>query len=220
MEVLVGSSVMPAVESLIHDSARELIVISAFFQPGPRIELELKSAAKVRGVPTWLVTRPLRQDVARPFVEAGVHCLSLARVHAKLYVNERHAIVSSMNLDRHAGSGSWDISVVMDAHDDEAAYAQVLLGLGELWRRVDMEAVVQERPAPVRPTLLGGPAARRAGTAALKVGDRVTHSWQSGHRVRTSTGTVVEVYRRKAKVAWDDRPAPQGNPLITELVGC
>ena len=222
MKFVMGQHVMPHIEQLIHEAQESILLISPFYWPGSRIKAGIQEALQ-RDIDTWMVTREKQWELLAGLEQLGLTRLTLHRLHAKIYASERAVFVSSMNLDRHAGSGSWDVGSLYTREDD--GFDQIMTRVGELWRFIDSEARLRNRHPGRVPQLLHPyigdalPALKRihAQQATLEPGTRV--GWDTIKRgaALSLTGTVEEVFHVRTKVDWDQSTAPKGNPLIEEL---
>ena len=85
------------------------------------------------------------EEVARTFAARGARVRLLDRLHAKLYFNEREAIVTSMNLVA-ASRDSWEIAMCLTRERDLEAFNDVQKAARELHDRA------QGWDAGMRPT--------------------------------------------------------------------
>lgn len=69
--------------------------------------------------------------------EAGFHPNLIKRLHTKLYFNERHAIISSMNLDFRSDNQSLDIALITE---NEGEYKDVMEHFEQFIKREVIEA--------------------------------------------------------------------------------
>jgi len=122
-QVLVGHALQQAVLDVV-TNAKEYIVLICPFVEHWRDLSDALAAAKDRGVDTLLLTespRRKRKDPLRAFVdESGVRARQVESVHAKVYLNEGVALVSSFNL-LDARREPTDVGVLLHsdkAHDD------------------------------------------------------------------------------------------------------
>lgn len=107
------------IEKLVMDAQHEVSLITPYLQISPMLLGRLKDAEQ-RGVQIHLVYREgdLRSDEARKISELrrlGLYCLK--SLHAKCYANERHVIISSMNLYEFSEKNNHEMGVLLSAED-------------------------------------------------------------------------------------------------------
>lgn len=152
MEIIGTSSVSNAVEGLIGNARQQLILVTPYFKPWDRVGKEIKSA-KVRGVNVLMLLRggddrSKQEEKAREFNALGVKVGYLSRLHAKIYVSESEAIVTSMNLYEESALNSWEVAIRFRKDVDLDAYKEVMSQVIELCRRCDAEAKVAALEKP------------------------------------------------------------------------
>jgi hypothetical protein len=129
MQIVEGSHVAPAIDELIEGAQQSLILICPYFQPWNHLSTMLRSKL-ARGVPLFLLVRggddgAKQAEAALPFISLGARVYFLDRLHAKIYVNEHRAILTSMNLVQ-ASKESWDVATAFDAAADAQHYQQIV----------------------------------------------------------------------------------------------
>lgn len=131
MDVCVGPRVSVDVLDLIENAKKSLWLISPYLQPWGRLEQSIQNAIAARDVDTLLLLRggkdrEQQKEQAKPFQEAGAKIVFLKRLHAKVYLNEKEAIVTSMNLLESSALDSWEIALRITRRDDKKLYADVV----------------------------------------------------------------------------------------------
>ena len=84
----------------------------------------------------------------RPFAERGAHVQFLDRLHAKVYLSEREALVTSMNLTRSARE-SWEIGTLFGVTSDAEHYRQVQVYAQQLFKLATVPPSTGSRSPPV-----------------------------------------------------------------------
>ena len=102
MEILSHSEVGGAIENLIDTSIEDLLLVSPYFNPSARMADAIRRA-QLRGVNVRLLLRggddKTKQEMSSADIAAcGCAVRFLTRLHAKIYVSEQSAILTSMNL--------------------------------------------------------------------------------------------------------------------------
>lgn len=119
VSVLSGHSVKQEVFNLLESARSRLLLVSAYLEVWPDLRMVLQRAVD-RGVPIRVLVREpdrakekekLAEEVAA-LEELGVRVHRVERLHAKMYVSEQVAIVTSFNLVD-ASQGSLEVGVLL-----------------------------------------------------------------------------------------------------------
>ncbi|MCK6502763.1 phospholipase D-like domain-containing protein [Myxococcota bacterium] len=150
MEVLSSTDISREVLSLIEGSRQFLLLISAYFDPWDRLSTEIKRAATRPGLKVLLLLRggddqKKHAEKATDLERVGVKVQYLTRLHAKVYISESQAIVTSMNLVKASALDSWEIAIRIDRDKDGEAYAEVVKHAKELLTRSRDETTIAGR---------------------------------------------------------------------------
>jgi phosphatidylserine/phosphatidylglycerophosphate/cardiolipin synthase-like enzyme len=108
MEILNDKDLNKAVYSMVDDCQTNLILITPYFDPPERLKKRIVNAAN-RGVQVTLIIRDIRKEEhafltsstknsLNLMLENGVSVRWVTWLHAKIYISEKHAIISSLNL--------------------------------------------------------------------------------------------------------------------------
>lgn len=149
MHVLSGTDISGQVLSLIERSKEGLLLVSAYFHPWDRLSTEIKRAV-VRKVNVNLLLRggdeqAKHAERAAEFVSIGARVHYLHRLHAKIYISESEAIVTSLNLVKSSAIESWEIGIRVDRNTEPQGYLQVAQAAGALLKRAKDEADIEAR---------------------------------------------------------------------------
>jgi hypothetical protein len=172
MRVLTEVNHTGAIQALVQRAEKLLILTTAYFDPWNLLEVEIQQAAQ-RGVNVLLLVRGDEQETkqyerARALERYKVKVGQLSRLHAKLYISERLAIVTSMNLVTASANGSWEVGALYSADEDAEGYKQLLSAAAQLLRRAELQhqqkqalatdAIAEAifRPEPARSVRGGG----------------------------------------------------------------
>ncbi len=161
MDVIGGTHISNEIISLVEGAKTALYLISPYFDPWDRLGVEIGRAAK-RCQRVVLVVRggedrAKQEAKAQPFVAQGVEVLYLHRLHAKIYLTESQAIVTSMNLLRSSALDSFEIALRLRMPQDSEAILKVAQEVKQLVERAREEtsAVDGERAAKKAATEAG-----------------------------------------------------------------
>ncbi len=153
MEVISGTKISGEVLQLIDGAKQFLVLVSPYFDPWGQLSTALKSAATRPNMKVKLLIRggddserEKRESRARQLESYGVVIEVLERLHAKVYVSESQAIMTSMNLLKSSALDSWEIAMRVDRARDAAAYVDVLKHTGELLQRAKDESRIAVHP--------------------------------------------------------------------------
>jgi len=103
MKILSRGEVEPAVVNLVLGARKTLLLVSPYFAPWNRLTLAIESAITVNYANTVIIIRGGKDfkkqfNAAKQFQDLGAKVYALERLHAKVYLSEKEAIVASMNL--------------------------------------------------------------------------------------------------------------------------
>ncbi len=130
MKVLFGPQIAPLVVEIIDASKKLCVLVSPYVDSWLHLEEAVRRAVHVRGVKVILIVRggkdaAKQREGAQRLVEAGATLRFVDRLHAKLYLNDSVALVTSLNLLRSSMEGSWEMGTLMNARDDKDAIASI-----------------------------------------------------------------------------------------------
>lgn len=127
-EFLPTTEISAAIERVIRQAEKELFLISAYVYPRVIYLQRLKDAAK-RGVQITFIFGKKRMDekVFALFKEVpNLKIYYLHELHAKCFVNEREAIVTSLNLLNGSEEKNREMGVRLDHNTDMIAYRECI----------------------------------------------------------------------------------------------
>lgn len=151
---------------LINDAEKVVVLITPYFTPWEHLRFAIENA-RVRGVEVILVLRggdKAKENAATAayYVQRGVKVLYLERLHAKLYISEKTAMLTSMNLVSASASGSWEIAGLFHKSEDPTAFAE----LGTCFTRILDQVKLAAQREKLAPAGSAHPGARPARTAS------------------------------------------------------
>ncbi len=117
-----------AIEKLITDAKESLIIISPYMKVSKIIMSRLLAADK-RGVNIIIVFRDreksqILKNTFKQFEKINIYQHS--DIHAKCYLNEEDAIVSSMNLYDYSERNNWEMSAVFNVEEDATPFTDIV----------------------------------------------------------------------------------------------
>lgn len=125
---LTATETSAAIERVIREAEKELVLISAYVYPRV-IYLDRLRDAAARGVKITLVFGKKKMDerVKAQFEKVDnlrIHFLN--ELHAKCYCNEKHAVVTSLNLLNSSEAHNREMGVRLESTADAEAYADCM----------------------------------------------------------------------------------------------
>jgi len=131
LELFADNEVTARILDIISGAKRTMALVSPYVDRVNHVEQQLLLAQR-RGVQATVVVRQEgnviggnnSKDALGWFREHGMQVLAVPNLHAKFYINEKEAVVTSMNLLRSSWSGSLEVGVSVsgEAHKRLAAY--------------------------------------------------------------------------------------------------
>ena len=157
-EFLDTQGVSAALSQIIKNADERLVIISPYLQVSPLIQELLVDTR----VPIVLVCRkPRKPKDERQLQQAcqqlgklpAVKILSLEHLHAKCYMNESQAILTSMNLYKFSQENNWEMGLLVSRNQESQLYKGIS---NEADRLVRLSQVILEvskpKPAPAGKT--------------------------------------------------------------------
>jgi phosphatidylserine/phosphatidylglycerophosphate/cardiolipin synthase-like enzyme len=154
------NGVSDALDNLVKNSSKQLIFISPYLQISSNLRSLIKQADKRRpAIDIKVVCR--RDSKWSPdditFLQSldNVRIKSIDGLHAKIYLNEATAIITSMNLYMHSQQYNKEVGLIFDAVQDKEMYDQILLEVNSLFDEAEKlqykVTLEKEQPKPVSP---------------------------------------------------------------------
>lgn len=139
-QFLTTTDTSAAIERVIRNAEKELTLISAYVYPRIIYLQRLKDAAE-RGVNITFVFGKRRMDdkVFSLFTEIpNLRIFFLEELHAKCFVNEHEAIVTSLNLLNGSEEKNREMGVRLDSKTDASAYAECVSEVGSILKQATL----------------------------------------------------------------------------------
>jgi hypothetical protein len=129
MKMLSAFQVVAAFDEIIQGATRSLVIITPYLDPWPhltatllqKLDQKLSVQMLLRGGDECAKS----EEAARPFARRGASVEFLERLHAKIYVSEHQALLTSMNLIK-PSRDSWEVGTLFDAVADAVSYRDVV----------------------------------------------------------------------------------------------
>ena len=151
----------------VEKAEHELILITPYIKLWRHISDQIMDALEA-GVKTTLIVRKdayedpksKMRDELRPILRAGARILTVERLHAKVYLNEKTAIVTSMNLHESSALNSLEFALSVPQKGEKKLFSQVRAEVAQFEkigvaiqdkdssRRTIAEAVPQKKKSP------------------------------------------------------------------------
>lgn len=196
---ILGTTETPsAIENLINQAKTHLYLVTPYFKPSERVGKAILTAKVVRKANVVMILRggddrAKQAANAKPFVEAGVVVAYLSRLHAKLYVNEEEAILTSMNLYEESATNSYEVGVRYPKATSLEAFQAIVGQIQELAHRADEETQLAQASRAATAPASRTPATLRAPAPAPKA--RLARAAPAGHCIRCDVAVPLDVER-------------------------
>lgn len=119
MHFIPPAEISGKIMTLIDQAKEELIIVSPYNKVTDWDKLIKRlDRARERGVGiTWYIRSGVKNN-ARQIRSLGIEPIEVDNLHAKLYMNENDAVVTSMNLSEYSDTSSIDIGYFIDEKDE------------------------------------------------------------------------------------------------------
>ena len=129
MKMLTAFQVVAAFDEIVQGATRSLVIVTPYLDPWPHLTAtllrKLNEKVSVRMLLRAGEDLAKSERAALPFVGRGATVKFLERLHAKIYVSEHQALLTSMNLIK-PSRDSWEVGTLFDATADAGSYRQVV----------------------------------------------------------------------------------------------
>lgn len=213
MKVLSASKVVLAFDEIVEGARRKIVIVTPYFDPWPHLAQtllqKLDGGVSIEMLLRGGDDRAKGAAAAEPFVERGARVQFLDRLHAKLYLTEQHALLTSMNLIR-ASRDSWEVGTLYDATGDAASYREIADIAKRLFNTVELPTT-SERAAP------------RAAAVPKRAGTRRAPAREAdGHCIRCSEPVDAnpdKPFCRSCFASWAEYENPDYEENFCHLCG-
>lgn len=118
MELIQPAEISGKIMTLIDHAKEEIIIVSPYnkFTYWKKLTQRIEKA-KQRGVKIrWYIRKNVDSNVEK-IRQIGIEPIEIENLHCKLYLNEQHAVVTSMNLHEYSDTSSIDIGYLITEED-------------------------------------------------------------------------------------------------------
>lgn len=118
MELIQPAEISGKIMTLIDQAKEEIIIVSPYnkFTYWKKLTQRIDKA-KQRGVKIkWYIRKNVDNNVEQ-IRQIGIEPIEIENLHCKLYLNEQHAVVTSMNLHEYSDTSSIDIGYLITEED-------------------------------------------------------------------------------------------------------
>ena len=165
VQFLSTSGLSAAIEDLIKNSKDRLYLISPYIQLSPILKREIQRLdVSTSDIQIKIVCRKEEKMNINPedleFLQKlkNINILSLESLHAKCYINEKTAIVSSMNLLDVSQQKNWEMGFKIDSEKDPDVFLEIKRYVDDIWgigkpfqyevKKIDKELPLQKKSYP------------------------------------------------------------------------
>ena len=218
--MLSAFKVVAAFDEIIERAERVIVIVTPYFDPWPHLAQALFQNLDRRVAVHILLRggedRAKGEAAAQPFAQRGARVQFLDRLHAKVYLSEKQALLTSMNLIK-ASRDSWEVGTLFDATEDAASYQQIATMTGGLFDTVNIP-VAAERPAQRTASTHPTPPTRVPVRQTVE-----TRRSHAGHCIRCSEAVAVNQAKplcRDCHASWAEYKNADYQEKFCHLCGC
>lgn len=116
------------IEKMIDESYKILIFISPFLKITNRLKAKLSDSFRNLDNCFFIHRKnELRKD-EETWIKSfdNVHLIGVDNLHAKIYLNDKRCIITSMNFYEYSQINNYEIGVIIDRKDDNTGYQKIL----------------------------------------------------------------------------------------------
>ena len=162
VEFLETTLISAELRKLISKSKERIFLISPYLQISKNLRIMIQQVDQT--VPTIVIKIVCRKDKISAddlsFLQTlkNANISALENLHAKCYLNEETAIITSMNLYQYSQENNWEMGLKIEKKDNLElyneifAYVQNILSASEVITKIEMkksDSHIEEKPAPV-----------------------------------------------------------------------
>lgn len=129
------------IERIIKEAKAYLLVITPFLKFNERLKNIYKNHSN-RVLNNFLIYR--ESEISKKEKEvldsiSNLKLINLPNIHAKCYMNESSALITSMNLHEYSEKNNYEIGIILDSKDDSVRYQELLDEVKLLFQITDNE---------------------------------------------------------------------------------
>ena len=153
-------------ENIIEEAEEELILISPYIKADDEIKRLLRNKTRATSIYVIYGKKELNSREKDFFDGIGVKTSFLKDLHAKCYLNEKKALLTSMNLYKYSQENNDEMGILVSREDDRKLYleiydqamnwktasSQVAIDKNDKTKSESRKARTKPGPAPEKPT--------------------------------------------------------------------
>ena len=178
-EFLTTAEISARLQKIIRESDERLVLISPYLKMNPRIKELLAQKSQTRTHVRIIYGKSELQPEEQEWIDANPHIELFYRqsLHAKCYLNEKEALLASMNLYEFSEQNNDEMGIVVSNASDNRGFDRALYRkmLHEADHIADLSEKIREVPRPQPSKGLGG-LVRRFAKDTLSLPERITGS--------------------------------------------
>jgi phosphatidylserine/phosphatidylglycerophosphate/cardiolipin synthase-like enzyme len=116
------------IEKMIDESYKVLIFISPFLKITNRLKAKLSNSFQNLDSCFFIYRKNELRNDEKAWVSSfnNVHLIGVDNLHAKIYLNDKRSIITSMNFYEYSQINNYEIGVIIDRKDDNNGYQKIL----------------------------------------------------------------------------------------------
>lgn len=214
-EFLTTAEISARLQKIIRESDDRLVLISPYLKTNPRIKELLAQKAQTRTHVRLIYGKRELQPEEQEWIDANPHIELFYRqsLHAKCYLNEKEALLTSMNLYEFSEQNNDEMGIVVSSASDKWGYDRTLYRniLQEAEHIADLSERIREVPRPERTRGLGG-LIRRVAKEALSKTEKNT-GLGSHDKAEGNSRWATEMHGGTPEAA-EPIPSPADSPAV------
>ena len=151
-------------DRIIEEAAKELVLISPYIKADDDTKKLLKTKKRNTAIHVIYGKSELNPNEKRFFESLGIKASFLKNLHAKCYLNEKEALVTSMNLYQFSQENNDEMGILVSKEDDEELYEDIYRQASR-WKAESNELY---KDSPSKPKIKVAETSAQAAYAAAK----------------------------------------------------
>ena len=219
-EFLTTTGISNSLESIITETKERLVIVSPYLKVNPLLKdlLEEKDRWKIDIRVIYGKSELNPQESSWLESLTSVRTSFCENLHAKCYMNEATALITSMNLYEFSQVNNREMGILVSREDDPELYQKIYDEVGRLLRiseeiRITIARVEEEQATPARRRSTQTPAPRRQAAAASQPAEAERTSDQSAKgsciRCKATLGLdMTHAYCTRCFAQWRQKSRP------------
>jgi hypothetical protein len=116
------------IEKMIDESYKVLIFISPFLKITNRLKAKLSNCFQNLDSCFFIYRKNELRNDEKAWISSfsNVHLIGVDNLHAKIYLNDKRSIITSMNFYEYSQINNYEIGVIIDRKEDNNGYQKIL----------------------------------------------------------------------------------------------